>query len=189
MEPEVDIETATADDLEHVVSLWASLVSDQQAYGAHIEPSGNESAARDILGRYIASRNVLIARKPATDRSPGVGVDEHRYHQDRGEEAVFTDPPETVPVGFVMFHRERGLFEQDATRGIVENIYVTPENRGRGIGSALMDRAETELKRDGVDVVALSVMAENDAGRRFYRDRGYEPQRVTFERSVEDDRD
>jgi ribosomal protein S18 acetylase RimI-like enzyme len=89
-------------------------------------------------------------------------------------------------VGFVMFYVETGLFDQDATRGIVENVYVRPGSRGRGVGSELLAAAEDALTDDGADVIALSVMAANERAREFYRDHGYEPHRVTLEKPIED---
>jgi ribosomal protein S18 acetylase RimI-like enzyme len=90
-------------------------------------------------------------------------------------------------VGFVMYTVETGSFEQDATRGIVENLYVTREHRQEGIGSQLLGAAETRLAERNVDSVALEVMAANDAARRFYRDHGYTPHRLEFEKPVEND--
>lgn len=87
--------------------------------------------------------------------------------------------------GFVMFTVEQGSFEQDVTRGIVENLYVRPDSRGEGIGSELLSRAEQRLGDRGVDTVALNVMADNERARQFYRERGYDPQRLELEKSVE----
>jgi ribosomal protein S18 acetylase RimI-like enzyme len=90
-------------------------------------------------------------------------------------------------VGFVMFSVESGSYEQDIDRGLVENIYVEPDRRGEGIGTALLTAAESELVKRGVDAVALELMAGNEAARRFYRRAGYEPHRLEFEKRVESD--
>ena len=90
-------------------------------------------------------------------------------------------------VGFVMYTVESGTFEQDATRGIVENLYVRREHRQQGIGSQLLAAAETRLAERDVDSVALEVMAANDAARRFYREHGYTPHRLELEKPVEND--
>jgi len=86
--------------------------------------------------------------------------------------------------GFVMFHLERGLYEQDAARGIVDNLYVRPESRGEGLGSRLLEAAEDALVEDGAESIALSVMATNDRAGRFYAERGFRPQRLTLEKPV-----
>lgn len=86
--------------------------------------------------------------------------------------------------GFVMFTVEVGGYEQDVTRGLVENLYVEPDSRNDGVGSRLLEAAETELQSQGADVVALDAMAANEAGRRFYRRHGYEPHRLELEKSL-----
>lgn len=89
--------------------------------------------------------------------------------------------------GFVMFTVEVGGYEQDLRRGIVENLYVDPEYRDEGVGATLLGQAEEQLAEQGVDVVALEVMVDNEAGRRFYRRHGYEPHRLELEKGVSPD--
>lgn len=86
--------------------------------------------------------------------------------------------------GFVTFTVEVTEFEQDATRGIVENLYVKSEYRNNGVGSELLEAAQEDLKTRGVDVIALESMAENKSGRAFYRSHGYQPHRVEMEKPV-----
>jgi len=90
-------------------------------------------------------------------------------------------------VGFVMFTMETAGYRQDTVRGIVENIYVEPEYRGEGLGERLLDEAEAELAQRGAEAVALEVLADNEAARRFYRRQGYEPHRVEVEKSIQSD--
>ncbi|MFB6119891.1 MAG: GNAT family N-acetyltransferase [Halobacteriaceae archaeon] len=90
-------------------------------------------------------------------------------------------------VGFVMFRIESGAYEQDATRGFVDNVFVRPARRGEGIGSRLLDAAEDALAERGADVAALSVLADNEDARRLYERRGYSPHRITMERPLESD--
>lgn len=90
-------------------------------------------------------------------------------------------------VGFVTVEHEGGTYAQDDTRGVVTNLYVRPEHRGEGVGSALLGAAENRLRDLGVDAVALEVMADNGDARRFYRRAGYEPHRVELEKSIESD--
>lgn len=87
--------------------------------------------------------------------------------------------------GFVMFTIEDSDYEQDVRRGIVENLFVVPGYRNEGVGSELIAAAEKRLTAHGVDVVALEVMASNDDAERFYREHGYEPHRIEFEKRIE----
>jgi len=53
-------------------------------------------------------------------------------------------------------------------------IYVSPDHWGRGIGSSLLERVETELESRGFERLRLSVMAANDVGVQFYESRGFQ---------------
>jgi ribosomal protein S18 acetylase RimI-like enzyme len=87
-------------------------------------------------------------------------------------------------VGFVTFVIERGAYEQDATRGLVHDLYVAPDWRDTGVGSRLLTAAEGALVDDGAEVVAVEALAENEAARRLYERHGYEVHRVEMENSV-----
>ena len=154
---DVRIEPASMDDVEHVTDLWVALVEDQRKYGAHLFGSENRSAGRSIIEQYVHADGLAVAR----------GTDGRI-------------------VGFVMFHVERGMFDQDVRRGIVENVFVVPDRRSEGIGTELLGYAEDSLESEGANVVALSVMAENEAAREWYRENGYRPHRVTVERGLGD---
>jgi ribosomal protein S18 acetylase RimI-like enzyme len=91
-----------------------------------------------------------------------------------------------TPVGFVSFRIEAGVYEQDVTRGVVENVYVVPDRRAEGIGTALLERAERALTDRGADVTVLEALAANDRVRSLYRELGYHPHRVEFEKQVEE---
>jgi ribosomal protein S18 acetylase RimI-like enzyme len=90
-------------------------------------------------------------------------------------------------VGFVMVDVESGSYDQDLDRGLVQNIYVVPEFRDRGVGGDLLAAAERLLRDRGVDAVALEVIAGNEDARRFYREQGYRPHRVELEKPLEND--
>lgn len=162
----VVVELATTDDLDDLVSHWSALVASQRDFGSHIRAEGNRTAARDVMSQHVAADRVVVAR-------PHPGFDDR----------MKTDQI----LGFVTFYVETGLYEQTETRGIVENIYVIPEARGKGVGSALLTDAEYRLAERGGDVGALSVLAANQEGRDFYRAHGYEPHRITVEREFDRD--
>lgn len=90
-------------------------------------------------------------------------------------------------VGFATFGVEDGTYGLDVVRGVVENIYVSPNHRNEGIGSDLLAAAERRLAERGVDVVSLETLSDNLAARRFYRRHGYDPHRVELEKPVESD--
>ncbi|GGM64432.1 ribosomal protein S18 acetylase RimI-like enzyme [Halarchaeum rubridurum] len=155
----VRIEAATMDDLDALVDRWVALVADQRDYGTHLLAAENRTTARDVLSQYVATDRVFVARPAGTE----------------------------TPVGFVMFHPESGLYDEDVTRGVVDNVYVDPAYRERGIGSALLDAAEDALSEADVDVLSIAVMADNERARALYEERGYRPQRHVLEKPRESD--
>lgn len=157
MSEDVSIGTPTMADLEALIDLWVDLAADQRRHGSHLEADTNRERIRESLARQVALSEVRIACRD--DRI----------------------------VGFVTFTIEGSTFERSVTRGLIQNIYVTPESRGQGIGSRLLQVAESVLREEGADVFGLEAMARNEAARRFYDRHGYEPHRLILEKSTEND--
>lgn len=168
--PGIVIEPATGDDLEAVTDRWVALVADQRDHGSHLLSEANRSEARDVISQYVHTDNVAVARLVADD----------------ADDQAVGDVLEPV-VGFVMFHVETGLYDQDARRGVIDNVYVDPGYRDRDVGSKLLAYAEDELTSATVDVLALSVMFDNESARRLYARRGYDPHRLLVEKPAESD--
>ncbi len=150
-----------------MTELWVALAREQRDHGSHLAAEANRGRVRDLVAQYVHADGVAVA---LADDAPG-GVR-------RTETGVV--------VGFVMFHVESGFFESDATRGVLDNVFVVPDARGDGVGSALLDHAEAALADRGADVLAVEALWANDAARRLYERRGYQPHRVTLERDAGD---
>jgi ribosomal protein S18 acetylase RimI-like enzyme len=58
-------------------------------------------------------------------------------------------------------------------RGFVSDVYVRPDARGRGIGSALVREAVQRLRAQGAATVELEVLASNHAARAIYARWGF----------------
>ncbi|MCD2203520.1 GNAT family N-acetyltransferase [Halobacterium sp. KA-6] len=151
----MDVAAATGDDVGAVTELWVALAREQRAHDSHLLAEENREQARDLVAQYVHTGDCAVARSGGQ------------------------------PVGFVMFHVETGFFETDATRGVVDNIYVLPDLRGEGVGSALLDYAEGQLRDAGADVLAVEALWDNEAARRLYDRRGYAPHRVTMEKPTD----
>jgi ribosomal protein S18 acetylase RimI-like enzyme len=52
------------------------------------------------------------------------------------------------------------------------SLAVAPDQRSRGIGTALMDAVDAELERRGIHDLEVAVMAGNDRAVAFYQRRG-----------------
>jgi len=155
---DAEIAEPSPSEADTVADLWVALAQGQRAHDSHLLAGQNRTRVRERLARYAATGQVLVARAPASESERRI-------------------------VGFVMFVTRSDRYEVDCRRGLVENLYVVPDRRGEGIGSALLARAERRLRETGV--VSLEAMADNEAARRFYRRHGYEPHRVEFEKSTD----
>ena len=153
----VEIRPGEPSDADTVASLWLELVQSQKRYGTHLKADANRHRAQQTLARYAASDQLVVA-------------------ESIGKENL---------LGFVMFRVETQQYAVDVARGLIENLYVTEDHRERGIGSALINRAERALDERAVEVIAVEAMAENEHVQQLYRRHGYDPHRVVFEKPTE----
>ena len=66
--------------------------------------------------------------------------------------------------------------------GWIETLSVDPRARGRGVGRLLLDRAESELAKDGISELGLDAIASNDGALRFYEREGFEQTTIILRR-------
>ena len=151
------VEPPGMDEADAIADAWVALAADQRSYDSYLLAEENRATARESVCRSIVTGGMLVAR---TD--DGIA-------------------------GFVQFSVESGAYETAVRKGVVENLFVAPDCRNQGVGSRLLDAAETALVADGAETVVLDVMADNEAARRFYRRRGYGPHRITMLKTVEND--
>ena len=126
------IERGRTDDADRLADRWVELAEDQRRHGSHLRPAENRGRIRESMLRHAVAGTLLVARE---------------------EDAI---------VGFVTCSVETGGYEQDVTRGVVENLYVVPERRDAGLGGELLTAAEELLRERGCSVVTLDVLAANE---------------------------
>src|SRR5947199_8043616 len=56
---------------------------------------------------------------------------------------------------------------------LLDELYVTPEMRGHGIGSALLRAAEAMVGQRGAELLEINVDGDDTGARRFYERHGY----------------
>ena len=80
------------------------------------------------------------------------------------------EQPEHKLAGFVILElaRRNGL-----TAGHIVTLDVDPSARRCGLGTLLMQAAESQMKQEGAGVMSLEVAETNTAARRFYRGLGF----------------
>ena len=141
-------------DVDELTELWLALADGQRRFGSHLQVEENRQQIRQSFLEHVVTGGVWAARL------------------------------DDAWVGFVTFSLERGRFEQDVVPGVVHNLYVDPTYRDRGVGSALLDRAEQQLADSGAEVVRLEAMSTNTGARTFYEERDYFPHRITYEKDL-----
>ena len=71
-------------------------------------------------------------------------------------------------LGVYVFSLEHGGLTAE-----VDELFVTNDSRGKGIGAALLAAAEAEFRRVGCTNVSLQVGRRNEVARAFYARQGY----------------
>ena len=65
------------------------------------------------------------------------------------------------------------LSGHDGRRGMIHHTAVSLSDRKQGIGKALLEHAMCALEQEGIHKVALTVFSANEAGNRFWENRGF----------------
>lgn len=65
------------------------------------------------------------------------------------------------------------LSGHDGRRGFIHHTAVAPNERGRGIGKLLVEKALEALKNEGIIKVALVVFDRNEVGNGFWEKMGF----------------
>jgi ribosomal protein S18 acetylase RimI-like enzyme len=94
------------------------------------------------------------------------------------ETVVVTASRERSLVGYCVAHVRHGADDTWPTGdviGEIESVAVLASERGRGIGTLLLDAAEAHLAAHGADDVTLAVVVGNASAIAFYERRGMAP--------------
>jgi ribosomal protein S18 acetylase RimI-like enzyme len=78
-------------------------------------------------------------------------------------------------VGYAFAHLVDGPDETFAVGRRYAELYslsIAPEERGGGIGTQLLDELDRQLAAESIVDLAIAVMTDNEAARRFYERRG-----------------
>jgi predicted GNAT family acetyltransferase len=65
--------------------------------------------------------------------------------------------------------------------GAIGNVYTRRDRRGRGLAGAVVAAVSAELRRQGIDLIALNVDPRNQPAVRAYRRVGFQPHCHFFE--------
>lgn len=127
------------------------------------------------------------ANLPVIDRSTSWPLRRAVYEElfERPDTFVVLARRGTEPVGYALGHLHDGPDDTWPTSdrlGHIESLAVLPDERGNGLGTALLDTAEARLAELGATTVAIEVMVGNEGAQRFYEARGMTPVTVRLMR-------
>lgn len=81
--------------------------------------------------------------------------------------AIYLIGPSMAPIGYVVISFGWSI-EFGGLDGMLDEIYLRPSVRGRGIGQEVLSELPKALARAGLKALSLEVRRDDDAAQRFY---------------------
>ncbi|HVF68274.1 MAG TPA: GNAT family N-acetyltransferase [Pyrinomonadaceae bacterium] len=148
----VRIRPASAADEDFVVSLMPRLVE----FGPPAWRDAGQMTAHDTR---VITESLL-------DPKPGAAV-------------FIAEDEDGTPLGFIHLHADTEHYIHEE-HGHVEDVIVAPAGEGRGVGRALLEKAEEWARARGYRWLTLNVFAENLRAREVYSRLGYGEDMVKY---------
>jgi ribosomal protein S18 acetylase RimI-like enzyme len=144
-----------------------SAVSADRAARSEVEVRRCTSADAPDLGRLLHDFNVEYS-EPTPD--PEVLAERLGDLIERGEATALVAG--SGPDGFAVLRFRPSLYS-DSLVAYLQELYVVPERRGEGIGSALLERALEAAREAGATHIDLSTSESDTAARALYEKLGF----------------
>jgi ribosomal protein S18 acetylase RimI-like enzyme len=146
-------------------------------FGRHEVLDSLEPLWLSMLDHHI---EIGAAGLPVVNRDLSWPRRRHFYTEllEQPETVVVTASRERSLVGYCVAHVRHGADDTWPTGdviGEIESVAVLASERGRGIGTLLLDAAEAHLAAHGADDVTLAVVVGNASAIAFYERRGMAP--------------
>lgn len=152
MSSDVRIRPASRTDKEFVISLMPRLVE----FGP---PAWRDAEHMTAFDTGVITES-LLNPKPGT--------------------AVFVaEDGDGTPLGFIHLHADTEHYIHEE-HGHVEDLIVASAGEGRGVGRALLEKAEEWARSRGYRWLTLNVFAENQRAREVYKRLGYGEDMVKY---------
>ncbi len=79
---------------------------------------------------------------------------------------------------------KRQLEEREYEYAYIADLVVLPQYRGRGLGRALLQRAEDYAVQQGATLLRIAVLAKNEVARNLYKQFGFEERVVELSKNL-----
>jgi len=155
----MELEEATADDLDALVERWYALARSMEEYDEL-----NELVYGDV------------------EEVPDDGFRRHLEAEDVDDYLVVH---EGERIGFVTL-REGDHPSRTYSRYLrIVNLAIDEDHRNRGHGATVVERVKQLARERGCDHLKVSCEWANEGARRFYRDTGFQPKQVDYAQPLE----
>ncbi len=139
--------------------------------------AGRREDAEEAARLWMQSADEHTSHDPVYATAPDAEKTMRRFLADlarNGYAFVFVATVGDRMVGFVSGElREGSPTFLPKTWASVDDVFVDPDHRNRGIGHALIASVEGWARRKGANGVSLQVAAANGRGRKFYEELGF----------------
>lgn len=157
---DASIRVARARDRGAVLGLWAALLHDHPSLTSRIRVDRAER--EELWQRQLAS----VFDRDWEDPEAGLWV--------ATEPAASGSPRSETLLGFCIARRlPSPPALSEPPRGSLDELYVIPAARRRGLGGELVDGALRALRQRGVSRVEIRVLEDNPLGLAFWRAQGF----------------
>ena len=86
--------------------------------------------------------------------------------------------------GFVLRDENPAETEDSNVCGYINDVYVVPHRRGRGVASLLLRAVENFLRAKGMARLRINTLVLNESAKRAYVKQGFEPYEVMMEKRL-----
>jgi len=76
-------------------------------------------------------------------------------------------------VGVLRAEMRERLFYEPHEEGFITEFYILPEFRRKALGNEMLQKASSELKKMGAEIIVGEVPSQNEIANRFYVKRGF----------------
>lgn len=142
-------------EMEELTKLWVSFMQDPLATNLEFVP---DSESKSRWQQYISK------------------------HIDEDPRQVLVAEENGKLVGYLLYNnRSHSPVTRKYNYATIEDIYVLPECRRRGIASKLLETCLRQLRETGVTHIRLQVLDQNDAAKSLYMKFGFVVHMFTME--------